>query len=168
FGPNELVTLALNGEALATTTIRTSGLGSFTATVTAPDRLLPGANTVSVVGATSRRVALATVRGRRSTQTYYLAGGVESRTEHAALDLLNTSAQRTHVGYTLYSQTGDTTRGTLTVGAHAARVVPLAGLTHLRGSFGVALRTDRPLAAQLTLTRQGRDGDTILAAPGTA
>src|SRR5205823_12832334 len=43
-----------------------------------------------------------------------------------------------------------------------------AGLTSLRGSLGVALRTDRPLAAQLRLTRQGRDGDTILAAPGTA
>jgi hypothetical protein len=113
-------------------------------------------------------MALATVRGRRSTQTYYLAGGVESSTEHTALDLLNTSAQRAHVGYTLYSQTGDTTRGTLTVGAHAARVIPLAGLTPRRGSLGLALRTDRPIAAQLTLTRQGRDGDTILARPGTA
>jgi hypothetical protein len=47
-------------------------------------------------------------------------------------------------------------------------VVPLAGLTHLRGSVGLALRTDRPLAAQLTLMRKGRDGDTILAIPGTA
>src|SRR5207248_82261 len=83
---------------------------------------------------------------------------VGTSTEHTALDLLNTSAQRTHVGYTLYSQTGDTSRGTLTVGAHAARVVPVAGLTPLRGSFGLALRTDRPLAAQLRLMRQGRDG----------
>jgi hypothetical protein len=97
-----------------------------------------------------------------------LAGGVESSTEHAALELLNPSAQRAHVGYTLYSQTGETTRGTLTVGAHAARVVPVSSLTHLRGSVGVALRTDRPLAAQLALTRTGRDGDTILATPGTA
>ena len=78
FGPNELVTLALNGEALAPTTIRTSGQGSFTATVTAPDRLLTGANMLSAVGATSGRVALATVRGWRSTQTYYLAGGVDT------------------------------------------------------------------------------------------
>jgi Family of unknown function (DUF5719) len=101
-------------------------------------------------------------------QTYYLAGGVESSTEHATLDLLNTSAQRAHVGYTLYSQTGDTTRGTLTVGAHAARVVPVAGLTHLRGTFGVTQSADRPIAAQLDLTRKGRDGDTILATPGTA
>src|SRR5205085_3357381 len=67
FGPNELLTLALNGEALAPTTIRTSGQGSFTATFTAPDSLLTGANTVSAVGATSGRVALATVRGWRST-----------------------------------------------------------------------------------------------------
>jgi hypothetical protein len=168
FSPNELVTLALNGEALATTALRTSGQGRFTATFTAPDGLLTGANRVSAVGATSRRVALATVRGRRSTQTYYLAGGVESSTEHAALDLLNPSTQRTHVGYTLYSVTGATTRGTLTVGAHAVRVVPVSSLTHLRGSVGLALRTDRPIAAQVTLTRQGRDGDTILATPGTA
>jgi uncharacterized caspase-like protein len=140
FGPNELVTLALNGEALAPTTIRTSGQGSFTATVTAPDSLLKGANTVSAVGAASRRVALATVLGRRGMQTYHLAGGVESSTEHATLDLLNTSAQRAHVGYTLYSQTGDTTRGTLMVGAHAARVVPVAGFTPLlhRGDDGAA------------------------------
>jgi hypothetical protein len=138
FGPNELLTLALNGEALAPTTIRTSGQGRFTATFTAPDSLLPGANALSAVGATSWRVALGTVLGRRSTQTYYLAGGVESSTEHAALDLLNTSAQRAQVGYTLYSQTGDTTRGTLTVGAHVARVVPIAGPTSLRGSFGLS------------------------------
>src|SRR5204863_7709756 len=117
-------------------------------------------------GATSRRVTLATVLGRRSMQTYYLTGGVESSAEQTALALLNTSAQRAHVGYTLYSQTGDTTRGTLTVGAHAARVVPVAALTHLRGTFGVALSTDRPLAAQLALTRKGRDDDTILASPG--
>jgi hypothetical protein len=70
FGPNELLTLALNGEALAPTTIHTSGQGRFTATVMAPDSLLAGANTLSAVGATSQRVALATVRGRRRTQTY--------------------------------------------------------------------------------------------------
>src|SRR5437763_15318714 len=71
FGSNELLTLALNGEALATTTIRTSGKGSVTATFAAPDRLLTGANTLSAVGVTSRRVAVATVLGRRLTQTYY-------------------------------------------------------------------------------------------------
>jgi hypothetical protein len=168
FGPNELLTVALNGEALPTSSLRTSGQGRFTATITAPDSLLPGANAVSAVGATSGHMALATVRGRRSTQTYYLAGGVESSTEHTALDLLNTSAQRARVAYTLYLQSGETTRGTLTVGAHAARVVPVSRLTHLRGSVGLALRTDRPLAAQLSLTRQGRDGDTIPASPGTA
>ena len=56
----------------------------------------------------------------------------------------------------------------MAVGAHAARVVPVAGLTPLRGSFGLALSSDRSIAAQLTLTRKGRDGDAILATAGTA
>ena len=171
FASGEQVTLALDGEGLdaAPAVITTARGGTFTATFRAPSGLLQGANTVSAVGTTSQRAAVATLTGLGGFPAQaYFAGGLETGGAHSFLAVLNPSGQQAHVRLTFYSQTSDRDSMGVTVPAHTQMVMPVARLTQLRGTFGLALTADQRVASQLNITRAGRDGDVLLGAPGLA
>jgi len=171
FAGGEQVTLALNGEGLdaAPAVITTRRDGTFTATFRAPSGLPQGANTVSAVGTTSQRAAVATLTGLGGFPAQaYFAGGLETGREHSVLAVLNPSGQQAHVRLTFYSQTSDRDSMGITVPAHTQMVMPVARLTQLRGTFGLALTADQRVASQLNIVRAGRDGDVLLGAPGLA
>ena len=169
FAPGEMVTLALDGAALATSpaVITTSRSGAFTASFIAGSTLLNGANTVSALGNRRGDLASAALSGRLSVAAQvYLAGGSEAASEHATLQLLNPSRQRATARLTLYFDTGAPESHVLRLPATTQHSVPIASLTHRRGPFGLALTADRPIATQLDLSRTGQDGDSILANTG--
>jgi len=171
FAGGEQVTLALNGEGLSAepVVITTARDGTFSATFRAPSGLLQGANTVSAIGTTSQRTAVATLTGLGGFPAQaYFAGGLETSSEHSFLSMLNPSGQQARVRLTFYSQTSDRDSMEVTVPAHTQMVMPVAKLTRLRGTFGLALTADQRVASQLGITRDGRDGDVLLGAPGLA
>ena len=171
FAGGEQVTLALNGEGLSAepVVITTARDGTFTATFRAPSGLLQGANTVSAIGTTSQRTAVATLTGLGGFPAQaYFAGGLETSSEHSFLSVLNPSGQQARVRLTFYSQTSDRDSMEVTVPAHTRMVMPVARLTRLHGTFGLALTADQRVASQLGITRDGRDGDVLLGAPGLA
>ncbi len=169
FVPGETVTLSLNGAALDTrpTTVVADRTGHFRATFAAPDGLLSGANTVSAIGTRGGISTTATLIGRLPVASrFFLAGGQDGAGTTSRLQLLNPDGGSATARLTVYYTDGAVRRATLTLPARTQRTVSVAGLTGRAGQFGLALTATRQIAAQLGLTRPGRDGDTILANTG--
>ncbi len=164
FSAQERVTLALDGVALHTTpTVITTTTGAFTATFSAPRFLLNGANTVSAVGNDSRVTAVSPLTGTLPVATrFYFAGGLNGPTAHSSLDLLNPYGAPTDAQLTVYLGNGATFSRSLSVGPRAERSVDMGSLGLPYGSFGLSVSVNRPIAAQLNLTRDGQDGDNLL------
>lgn len=168
FGPREQITLSLNGEAIATTAPITTNNGAFSVTVTVPSSLLRGVNTLSAIGNESRVSAVTTLTGNlpRATQ-FYMAGGLNTATESANIDIINTNAQPASVHLIFYYANGAEVSRTVTVGAHATRRLVGTVLGLPRGTFGVEVRSDRAVAAELSVNRyNGDDGDSLPGTPG--
>jgi len=169
FVPGETVTLSLNGAALDTrpATVAANRAGHFQASFVVPDGLLSGANTVSAIGTRGGISTAATLIGRLSVASrFFLAGGQDGAGTIAQLQLLNPNGGSATARLTVYYTDGTVRRTTLTLPAHMQRTVSIAGLTGRAGQFGLALTATRQIAAQLKLTRPGRDGDAILANTG--
>ncbi len=174
FGRQEQVTLALNGAALMTSpTAITTTNGAFTASITLPQSLLNGANTLSAIGNQSRVDAVAALTGQlaRTTQ-FYLAGGQNQYNQHSTVSLLNTNAQPASVKMVFYFDNGATETRTTTVPATSTKAVPVIGLNLPAGTFGLQIRADRAVSAELTVNRVagrvGQDSGALLGASGLA
>jgi len=168
FGMRERVTLALNGAALVThpASVDTTG-GVFTASFIAPSRLLAGANTISAVGNGSRVTAVAALRGVLPVAArFYFAGGLTTATAHAFVDLLNPNAQAATARLTFYFENGQMAVRAIPLAAHAQTVVAVADLQGPAGTFGLYVRANRSITAQITTARDGRDGDALLGNSG--
>ncbi|HKC74013.1 MAG TPA: hypothetical protein VKF37_07395, partial [Chloroflexota bacterium] len=168
FGGTEQVTLALNGAALPTVprVINTTN-GTFTAAFTVPSSLLNGANTVSAIGNESRVSAVAPLTGQLPVAAqFYFAGVLNTATEHSYLDLLNTHAQPADVQLTFFFANGATDTRMVSVGPTSVEDIPVASFEHVTGTLGLSIKANRQIAAQITLTRPGRDGDTLLGNTG--
>ena len=171
FGPGQLITLALDGESLATrpAVIVSDRQGRFTAAFVAPRSLLPGQNTVAASAAPGGRTTVAPLASAPGVSSqFYFAAGEDSATVHASLTLLNSDRRPAQVHLTFYGRTGVTTARSVTVGATRERTLSVAGLHVGLGSFGLAVRSDRAIAATLSLSRVGRDGDILLGSPDLA
>ncbi len=171
FGASQLITLALDGEALTTrpAVIVSDRQGSFAATFVAPRNLLPGQNTVAASSAPGGRTTAAPLTGVRGVASqFYFAAGEDSATVHAFLTLLNSDSRPARVRLTFYRRTGVTTTRWVTVGATREQTLSVAGVHVGPGPFGLAVRADRAIAATLTLSRVGRDGDILLGSPDLA
>jgi hypothetical protein len=70
------------------------------------------------------------------------------------------------VDLTFYSSTGATSTKTLNVGPTMQKVIPVAGIRRVSGTFGLYVKANRPISAQLHVTRAGRDDDALLGATG--
>jgi hypothetical protein len=163
FGPTEQVTLALNGAALPTLprVINTTN-GAFTAAFTVPRSLLNGTNTVSAIGNESRVSAVAPLTGQLPVAAqFYFAGVVSTATEQSFIDLLNPLGQPTDVQLTFFFANGATDTKAVTLGPTSVKDLSVAGLEPRTGTFGLAVKADRQIGAQITLTRPGQDGDTL-------
>jgi len=171
FGPGQIITLALDGEALTTrpAVIVSDRQGSFTAMFVAPKALLAGQNTVAASAAPGGRNTVAPLAGAPGVAgQFYFAAGEENQTVHASLALLNSDSRSAQVRLTFYRRTGGTTVRSVTVGATRERTLTIASLHVGSGPFGLAVRADRAIAATLTLSRVGRDGDILLGSPALA
>ena len=169
FAPGELVTIALNGAAVdaSPSVVRTDAQGRLVARVTLPHGLLNGANTISAIGTTSRVAAMHALIGRLTVASrFFFAGGVNTRDTQSALQLLNPDARRVTATLTFYFTDGTTRSVTVALSAHRQVTLAVAPLVRRQGAFGVALTASRQIAAQLQLTRPGRDGDEILGNTG--
>jgi len=171
FGPDQIITLALDGEALTTrpAVIVSDRQGRFTATFVAPRSLLSGQNTVAASGAPGGRTTVAPLSSAPGVASqFYFAAGEDSAAVHASLTLLNSDRRPVRVRLTFYGRTGGTAVRQVTVGATRERTLSVASLHVGAGPFGLAVRADRAIAATLTLSRVGRDGDVLLGSPDLA
>jgi len=168
FGAREQVTLALNGAALATTppVVATTD-GAFTASFTAPSSLVDGPNTVGAIGIVSRVAAVAALNGVLPVSArFYFAGGMNTAAEHSTVDLLNANGQATTVRLTFYFDNGTTGVRTVSVAPTSELSVPVAGFGFPAGTFGLYVTANRHITAQITMARDGRDGDALLGNTG--
>jgi len=132
------------------------GTGTPTPTSTRTTRT----STASVSGTPTAPRGIATMAPAPTmTQQFCVAGGVETARAHSALAILNPNSRGVRVALTFYPEEGATTTASFTVAASAQRSVALAGLTRLRGTFGLCVAADRAISGQLNLTRPGQDGD---------
>jgi len=171
FGPDQIITLALDGEALTTrpAVIVSDRQGRFTATFVAPRSLLSGQNTVAASGAPGGRTTVAPLSSAPGVASqFYFAAGEDSAAVHASLTLLNSDRRPVRVRLTFYGRTGGTAVRQVSVGATRERTLSVASLHVGAGPFGLAVRADRAIAATLTLSRVGRDGDVLLGSPDLA
>jgi len=171
FGAAQLITLALDGEALTTrpAVIVSDRQGSFAATFVAPRNLLAGQNTIAASAAPGGQNTVAPLMGVRGVASqFYFAAGEDSATVHAFLTLLNSDNRPARVRLTFYGRTGVAITRGMTVGATRERTLSVADLHVGSGPFGLAVRADRAIAATLTLSRVGRDGDILLGSPDLA
>ncbi len=168
FGRQEQVTLALNGAALVTApTAITTTNGAFSATFTVPSTVLNGQNTISAVGNESRVTAVAAFTGNLArSPLFYFAGGINTATAHSVVQVLNTNNQPATLSLHFYFDNGATYNKTATVAAHAQAVIPVSQYGLPSGTFGLQLNADRQVSAQLSIQRDGRDGDTLLGNTG--
>jgi len=167
FGRQEQVTLALNGAAVTTTAPITTSDGTFTASFTVPGTVINGQNTVSALGNESRVTAVGALNGvLQRAPRFYFAGGLNTATEHSVVQVLNTNDQPASLRLTFYFQNGASYTELATVAAHAQAAIAVAQYKLQSGTFGLQLNADRQVSAQLTNTRDGRDGDTLLGNTG--
>lgn len=169
FGSKEQVTLSLNGEALSTNpAVITTTNGAFTASFAVPKSILSGANTVSAIGNESRVSAVASFTGQlQQSAQFYFAGAINTSQIHSYLSLLNTHKQPASVSLTFDFQDGKTYNRTITVGATTLKRVSVASLNFLpEGTYGLEIKSDRQISAEIVTQRPGMDGGVMLGNSG--
>ena len=105
-------------------------------------------------------VAVRKVVSAPSSRTFYFAGVVESGSEHAELDLLNTGPAGT-ARITAFAEDGQTVRRSVSFTAGAEQVVSLGGLFTSASPFGVEVEATHPLVATIDEQRADRLDSTL-------
>ncbi|HWE63557.1 MAG TPA: hypothetical protein VHB98_17730, partial [Chloroflexota bacterium] len=165
FAPNEVVTLALNGQALATTpsTIRTSASGTFSATLVVPATALAGANTLAATGATSRGTATATLSVNLPVQsTWYLAGGSTQPGYDTQVALVNPNGQSASVTFSFMFTSGTPVPYSTTVPANSRATVDVGSIVGAGHDVFTMITADRKIGAEQTIFRAGQDFSTTV------
>jgi len=168
FGPQEQVTLSLNGEAISTTAPITTSNGAFSANFTVPTSLLRGVNTVSAIGNESRVSAVTALTGNlpRATQ-FYMSGGMNTASDSTNIDILNSNPESASVHMIFYYANGAQVTKTVDVPAHSTKRLVASSLGLPQGTFGVQVRADRQVAAELAIAPYNHtDGDNLPGSPG--
>jgi hypothetical protein len=107
----------------------------------------------------------ATAIAARMASQFYFAGGVSSSSEHTFVDLLNPTAQVAGVQLTFFFGNGAQYTRKLSVLPASEQVIPVASLENSVGPFGLRITANQQIAAQLRLSRDGKDGDSL---PGSS
>jgi hypothetical protein len=110
---------------------------------------------------------VATLSGRTPVAAqFYFAGGMNTARAHSFVQVLNTNRQPVRVGLTFYSSTGATSTTAVNVAPTSQKVIPVAGTRGVSGTFGLYVKANSPISAQLHVTRAGKDDDTLAGAAG--
>ena len=159
--PAVTTTTTATPSATNTDTSTATATNTSTATSTSTGTATSTATTAPSTGTSTATASPPPVLPRR----FCIAGGVETASDHASLALLNPDGAPAHAVVTLYFAGGAPATASVTVPARAQRGYPVASLTTRRGAFGLCVAADRSISGQLTLTRSGRDGDSLLGSP---
>ena len=164
--------LAQRRSADTTPAVITTTNGAFTATFTVPKALLNGANSISAIGNESRVNAVTSLDGEP-----HAVGAVLlcRRDQYVARPLLRVVAQHQQAAGARASERSTSTRAPaytadVTVNATSQKRVSVASLgNYPEGTYGLVVKSDRPIAAQVATERDGMDGDVMLgnSAPDT-
>jgi hypothetical protein len=156
FLPGETVTLAVNAVASAAATASTDG--SFTVCFAVPANIVSGSNNVTAIGANSRATALARVTGVLAiASTFYFVGASTANGEDTDLPLVNPQSLPSKITLTFYLPSSPPVKRTLVVAAHTRTTVVLSQYVAGVRGFGLRLRADRVVAAQMVVRRGGKD-----------
>ena len=160
FGPDERVNLALNGLALASLPrqIVAAPNGAFAASFAIPTSALPGVNTLTATGASSKGVATTTIEVSLSAQsTWYFAGGDTTPGSTTQIALLNPNGEPASIHVTFLFASGPPASTSLTVPANSrANLDPSSVVGPGRQVF-TQITADRRIGAEQTVYRNGRD-----------
>jgi hypothetical protein len=119
------------------------------------------------MGKQTRRSAVASLIARTPVAAqFYFAGGLNTAREHSVVQLRNPNRQPVRVWLTFYSSTGATRTTTVVVRPSSHMVIPVAGIRQVSGTFGLYVKANRPISAQLRVTRAGKDDGMLLGTTG--
>src|SRR5437764_66947 len=76
------------------------------------------------------------------------------------------AARRAHARLTFFMANGSTVTSLVSVPGATRTDVAVSHLARINGTFGLSISADRVIAAQVNLTRDGRDGDAIPGSTG--
>ncbi|MDB5074330.1 MAG: N-acetylmuramyl-L-alanine amidase, negative regulator of AmpC, AmpD, partial [Chloroflexi bacterium] len=167
YAAGEIITLALNGQALTTnpSVIKTTSTGTFTATFTVPATALSGANTLAATGTTSRASATASITVSLPLQsTWYFAGGSTNPGYSTQIALTNPNDQPAVVTFSFMFTTGSTMPYTTTVPANSRATVDVGSVVGQNRDVFTMLTADRKIGASETLFRNGQDFSSTIGA----
>jgi hypothetical protein len=99
---------------------------------------------------------------------FYFAGGENSTTAHTSLFLRNPDIYPASVAITFYFPNGTTDVQRVDVDPSSDRQVDVAGIERTSGPFGMMVQASRPVAAHLTIHRDGTAGDSLIVDQGLA
>ncbi len=160
YAAGEIVTLALNGQALATSPgqIKTGPAGAFSASFIVPPTALAGANTVAASGATSRASATMGLAVSLPVQsTWYFAGGNTAPGFDTEIALVNPNGAPTNVTFSFMFTSGSPMPYSMVVGADSRATVNVGSIVGAGRAVFTMLTADRKIGASETVFRNGQD-----------
>ena len=160
YAPGETITLALNGQALATvpSSIVTTASGTFAASLTVPGTALGGANGLIASGSRSRASASASLLVNLPVQsTWYFAGGDTSPGYSTQIALVNPNSQSATVNFSFMFTSGAPRAYTTVVAANSRATVDVGSIVGPGQTVFTMLSSDRKIGAEETVYRPGAD-----------
>ena len=172
FGPDERISLALNGQALTSQPrqIVAAPNGAFAASFAIPSSALSGANTLTATGASSKGVATTTIEVTLAAQsTWYFAGGDTTPGSTTQLALLNPNGEPASVHVTYLFASGPPAGTSLTVPANSRASLDPSSIVGPGRQVFTQITADRRIGAEQTVYRDGRDFSSAIgvSTPGT-
>jgi Family of unknown function (DUF5719) len=167
FGPDEIITLALNGQALSTHpgVIRTTSNGAFAVTFSVPETALAGTNTLAATGATSRGSATASLTVSLPVQsTWYFAGGNTSAGYSTQIALVNPGNAPAAVTFSFMFTSGSPIPYSTTVPANSRTTIDVGSMVGPGRDVFTMLTADRKIGASETVFRNGQDFSSTIGA----
>jgi hypothetical protein len=167
YAGGEVITLALNGVALATSpsVIKTTGSGTFYATYRVPATALSGANTLAATGAISRATATASLAVFLPVQSsWYFAGGITNPGYDSQIALVNPESAPALVRFTFMFTSGPAVPYSLSVGANSRATVDLGSILGPNRTVFTQITADRKIGASETVYRNGQDFSSTIGA----
>ncbi len=160
YAPGEVVTLALNGEALATSPsqIKTRSSGAFSASFKVPATALAGTNTVAATGAASRASATTALAVSLPVQsTWYFAGGNTAAGYDTQIALLNAGSAPANLTFSFMFTGGNPVPYSMVLNPNSRATVDVGSIVGPGRTVFTKLTADRAIGASETVFRNGQD-----------
>ena len=160
FEAGEVVTLALNGQAVATipAVVTASTSGGFSAGFAVPPAALDGTNTLAATGASSRGTAIAALTVQLAAQaSWYFAGGDTSAGASTGIALVNPNDTPATVHVRFMFAAGPPLPYSTVVPPNSRSTIDVDGVVGPGRAVFTTLTADRPIGAEETVYRPAGD-----------